>query len=66
LFDDGCEWARGVVVHLDIAEPTGDPNQRGVTMPELAVRQPDIPVARVPYALVAHAAIFAFHGQHAD
>jgi hypothetical protein len=35
-------------------------------MPELAVRQPDIPVARVPYALVAHAAIFAFHGQHAD
>ena len=59
LFDDGGDRTCGFVHKLDVAEPTGIPHQRRVTLAKLAVREPDRAVTCVANPPVGHIDILA-------
>ena len=56
-FDERHERQRRVGPQVDIAEPAGDPHQRGVALAEHAIGQPHRAVARVVHSAVLHAHI---------
>ena len=59
LFEEPRERRFGVVHHVDIADPTGNPHQRGVSVAQDAIREAEVAVDRVVHAAVDHANIVA-------
>ncbi len=59
LFEESHKWPFGVVHHVHIADPPGNPHQRGVSVAQDPVREAEVAVDRVVHAAVDHANIVA-------